>query len=76
MDTVEAEKSKDLIQGTCEVNGMTLTVLYGLGATHSFISRSFVIALQLSISKLPYDLLASTPTNKPIKTSQVCVFSN
>ena len=73
MDAMEAKKFEDLIQGAYEVNGKTLTVLYDSGATHSFISRSCVTALQLPISKLPYDLLVSTPTNKPIKTSQVCV---
>ena len=69
MDAKEAAKSKGLIQGACEVNGKTLTVLYDSGATHSFISHICVTALQLPISQLPYDLLVSTPTNKPIRTS-------
>ena len=68
MDAEEAKKSEDLIQGVCEVNGKTLTVLYDLGASHFFISHSCVTALQLPISAIPYDLLVSTPTNKPIKT--------
>ena len=73
MDAEEAAKSEDLIQGAYKVNGKTLTVLCDSGATHSFISCSCVIALQLPISKLSYDLLVSSHTNKPIKTSQVCV---
>ena len=55
------------------MNGRTLTELYDLGAIHSFISCNCVTSLQLPISELPYDLLVSTPTNKPIRTSQVCI---
>ena len=73
MDEEEVEKSDDLFQGACEVSGKTLTVLYDSGASHSFISHSCVTTLQMPIFELPYDLLVSTPTNKPIKTSQICV---
>ena len=72
-DVEKAEKSEDLIQSACEVNGKTLTILYDSGALHFFISHRCVSALQLPIFELPYELLVSTPTNKPIKTSQVCV---
>ena len=73
MDAEEAAKSDDLIQGMCEVNSRTLTVLYDLGATHTFISYGCMTTLRLPVSELPYDLLVSTPTNKPIRTSQVCM---
>ena len=69
MDAEEATKSEELIQGTCEMKGKTLTVLFDLGVSHSFISRSCVTTLQLLISELSYDLLVSTPTNTLIKTS-------
>ena len=55
------------------MNSRALIVLYDSGATHSFISYSCVTTLQLLISELPYDLLVSTPTNKTIRTSQVCM---
>ena len=55
------------------MKGKTLTVLYDLGASHSFIAHSCVTALQIPISELPYDLLVSTPMNEPIRTSQVCM---
>ncbi|XP_027337088.1 uncharacterized protein LOC113850732 [Abrus precatorius] len=32
-----------------------------------------VSILQIPISELSYDLLVSTPTNKPVKTSQICM---
>ena len=73
MDAQEVERSEDLIQGTCEVNGKILTVLYDLGASHFFVSRDCMSALQLPISELPYELLVSTPTNKPIKTNHICM---
>ena len=73
MDAEKAAKSEDLIQGMCEVNCRTLTVLYDLGATHPFISYGCMTTLRLPISKLPYDLLVSILTNKPIRTSQVCM---
>ena len=73
MNTKEAAQSEDLIRGKCEVNGKTLIVLYDLGAIYSFISRDCVTKLQLPISELPYDLLVSISTNKPVKTSQVCM---
>ena len=69
IDIEEAEKSEDLFQGACEVNGKVLTVLYDSSASHFFISHNCIYALQLHVSELPYDLLVSTPTNKPIKTS-------
>ena len=73
MDAKEASQSKDLIQGKCKVSGRTLTVLYDSSATHSFVSRNYVTTLQLPISELPYNLQVSTPTNKLIRTSQVCM---
>ena len=73
MNVEEPDKSEGLIQGTCEVDGETLTVLYDLGALHSFISHDCVAILQLPIFELPYDLLVSTSTNEPVKTSQICI---
>ena len=45
MDAAKASESKGLIQGTCEVDGETLTVIYDLGALHSFISHDCVTVL-------------------------------
>ena len=73
MDTNEAEKFKDLIQGAYEVNGKALTVLYDSGTSHSFISHRYVSVLQLPVSELSYYILVSTPRNKLTKTSQVCM---
>ena len=69
----EAIQFKDLIRGKFKVNSKTLTVLYDLCTTHSFISLDFVTKLQLPVFELPYNLLVSTPTNKLVRTSQVCM---
>ena len=55
------------------MNGKTLTVLFDLGATHSFIYLDCVTKMLLPISKLPSDLLVSALTNNPVRTSQVCM---
>ena len=65
----EITESKDLIQGKCEVDGRTLTVLYDSDATHSFISHHYENRLKLPVYKLPYVSLVSTPTNKLVKTN-------
>ena len=62
-----------MIQGKCEVNGRTLTVLYDSKATPSFISHDCVDRLGLPMSELPYVLIVSTPAGKPVKTCQCCV---
>ena len=48
-------------------------MLYDSGATHSFISHDCVGNLRLSISEMPYTLLISTPTGKPVKTCLCCL---
>ena len=49
LNAEEAAQSKDLIQGECQINDKTLTVLHDLGATHSFISFDCVNKLKLPI---------------------------
>ncbi|PNX69652.1 hypothetical protein L195_g056836, partial [Trifolium pratense] len=63
---VEASQSEDLIQGSCNMAGNLLTVLFDSGATHSFISMDRVKQLKLPVTPLPYDLIISTPTAKPL----------
>ena len=40
LNAEDAAQSKDLIQGECQMNDTTLTVLYDSGATYSFTSLS------------------------------------
>ena len=48
-------------------------MLYDSRATHSFISHYCVDKLGLPVSELPYMLIVSTPTGKPVKTCQCCL---
>ncbi|OIV90394.1 hypothetical protein TanjilG_10694 [Lupinus angustifolius] len=72
MSGAEIKEDEDLIQGTCLVNEISLSVLFDSGATHSFISHDVVNRLELPIVPLPYDLVMSTPTNEPVIVSTVC----
>ncbi|RZB65706.1 Transposon Tf2-9 polyprotein [Glycine soja] len=73
MSGSEAAASDDLIRGKCLIVDKLLDVLYDLGATHSFISHACVERLGLCATKLPYDMVVSTPTNEPVTTSRVCL---
>ena len=73
LNSAEASKSKDLIQGKCFINGIPFLVLFDSGATHSFISYSYVGKLKLSVSSLNKDLVVKTPTSGSVLTSNVCL---
>ena len=73
LNAEEATQSNDLIQGKCEVNDRTLTILYDSGAMHSFISHDCICKLELPLSELPYMLIVSTSTGKPTKICQCCL---
>lgn len=56
-------------QGKCFFKDMLLDVLYDSGAAHSFISNACVERLEFVMSKLPYDVVVSTPTNNYVVTT-------
>ncbi|CAL0335001.1 unnamed protein product [Lupinus luteus] len=72
MSGAEIGANEDLIQGTCNVNEISLSVLFDSGAIHSFIAIDVVNRLALPVMSLPYDLLVSTPTSEPVIVSTVC----
>ena len=72
MSGSQAVDSEDLIRGKCYIYGKLLDVLYDSGATHSFVSDECVKCLNVNVDKLSYDLIVSTPTDKPVLTSKVC----
>ena len=65
----EATQDPSLIQGKCLIRYHSLIMLYDAGATHSFISNLCINMLDLPVSKLPYELLVSTPTDSKVLTS-------
>jgi len=48
-------------------------VLYDSGATHSLIYFECVKSLDFPMSSLPYEVIVSTPTDKPVTTSNACL---
>ncbi|XP_027903705.1 uncharacterized protein LOC114163598 [Vigna unguiculata] len=72
MTGTEANKSGNLIIGSCVITGRSLCVLYDSGVTHSFVSESIVLELGLPVRELQYDLVVSTPTFGLVRTSTLC----
>jgi len=62
----------NLIIGSCVITGRSLHVLFDLGATHSFVSESRVVELDLLVKELQYDLVVSTPAFGLVRTLTVC----
>ncbi|XP_027368243.1 uncharacterized protein LOC113874216 [Abrus precatorius] len=73
MSGVEASQSEELIRDKCIIKGQLLDVLFDSGATHSFISMDCVKGLNLYVTELPYNVVVTTPTSKPVVTSWVCL---
>ena len=48
----EAARSGNLIIGSCVIAGRSLHVLFDSGATHSFVSESRVVELDLPVKEL------------------------
>jgi len=72
MTGAEADRSGNLIIGSCMIADRSLCVLYDSGATHSFVSKSVVMELGLPVRELLYDLVVSTPGSRMVRTSTLC----
>ena len=57
----EAQTSPDVVLGTFLVNSVPAAVLFDSGASHSFISRSFVARHQFKVATLKTTLLVQSP---------------
>jgi Retroviral aspartyl protease len=71
LDSVEASKSKNLIQGKYFIGGVPLLVLFDSGTTHSFISCACVEKPKLFVSPLNANLVVATPTSGSFITSDM-----
>ena len=60
----EADRSGNLIIGSCVIAGRSLCVLYD--------SESIVMELGLLVMELQYDLVVSTPASRMVRTSTLC----
>jgi len=58
--------------GCCVIAGKKCCVVYDSGATHSFVSESYVKKLGLLVCKLQFDLVVSTLESGFVRTSSLC----
>jgi hypothetical protein len=59
--TEEAQQAQDILLGTFLASSHPTTVLFDLGASHSFISSTFVVKHHLPITIMMHTMLASSP---------------
>ncbi len=71
MSTEEAQKAQDVVLGMFLTSSHPATVLFDLGASHSFISSSFVVRHQLLITIMKQTMLVSSPGGE-MRTKHIC----
>jgi hypothetical protein len=69
--TEEAQQAQDVVLGMFLASSHPATVLFELGASHSFISSSFVVWHQLPITIMKQTMLASSPGGE-MRTKHIC----
>src|SRR6266540_4803745 len=75
MTAEEAQNESDVILGMFPVESSYATVLFDSGATHSFISASFIAQNNLHMILMKDPMIVSTPGGK-MKTQKLCPKSN
>jgi hypothetical protein len=61
MTSDEAQQSQDIVLGMFLASSHPATALFGSGASHSFISLSFVVKHNLPIATKKHTMLVSSP---------------
>ncbi|XP_038982120.1 uncharacterized protein LOC120110623 [Phoenix dactylifera] len=69
----DAQASNTVVTGTLLVSSTYAYVLFDSGATHSFISSSYVHKCDLHYSSLERKLCISTPAGGTMTVSQICI---
>jgi hypothetical protein len=69
--TEEAQQAQDVVLGMFLVSSHPATVLFDSGASHSFISSSFVVEHQLPITMMKQTMLVSSPRGE-MRTKHIC----
>ena len=72
LNAEEVDHSKDLIQGMGLIKSKPVNILFDSGATYSFISVDCARRVYFPVSKLPYEVLVSTPFEEKICTTTTC----
>jgi hypothetical protein len=71
MSTEEAQQAQDVVLGMFLASSHPATVLFDSGASHSFISSSFVVRHQLPITIMRQTMLVSSPGGE-MRTKHIC----
>jgi hypothetical protein len=71
MSTEEAQQAQDVVLGMFLASSHPATVLFDLGASHSFISSSFVVRHQLPITIMKQTMLVSSPGGE-MRMKHIC----
>jgi hypothetical protein len=70
--TEEAQQAQDMVLGMFLASSHPATVLFDSGASHSFISSSFVVRHQLPITIMKQTTLVSSPGGE-MRTKHICL---
>jgi hypothetical protein len=73
LDGGDAEKSDNLIRGTCFIHNTPLCAMIDTGATHSFISVSCMKRLNLETTVMSRCMIIETSASDSVTTKLVCV---
>jgi hypothetical protein len=69
--TEEAQQAQDVVLGMFLASSHPATILFDSRASHSFISSSFVVKHQLSITIMKQTMLVSSPGGER-RTKHIC----
>jgi hypothetical protein len=72
MTSEEAQQAQDMVLGMFLASSHHATVLFDSGASHSFISSSFVAKHNLPIATMKYTMLVSSPGGE-MRTKHICL---
>jgi hypothetical protein len=71
MTSDEAQQAQDMVLGMFLTSSHPTTVLFDSGASHSFITSSFVAKHNLPIANMKHTMLVSTPGGE-MRTKLIC----
>jgi hypothetical protein len=69
--TEEAQQTQDVVLGIFIASSHPAIVLFDLGASHSFVSSSFLVKHHLPITIIKQTILVSSPGGE-IRTKHIC----
>ena len=70
MTTEEAQEATDVVYGMFLANSHPAIILFDSGASHSFISASFVAKYSLPIATMDCTMLVSSPGDEMVMPSR------